>query len=198
MAEEKDPIGFNPVFDGLAIRTDLTSTEKIIIAHILRWGKRGCFESKNTFAKFLGINERTLDRAVNKLYAEEWITIDYNTSPPTYWITTEKLRDIPVFDKLKGCGKPVSLAVKSLRMQRNWGGRFVGMGGRFVYTWGAFCRLFNRNKKDLSYRDYREKKIKDKISKLILEKREGKKSKQEAEQFEASRRKLHEQIENLK
>ena len=42
--------GFNPVFDWLAEDRTLSSTEKIIIAHILRFGKSGCYEDKGTIA----------------------------------------------------------------------------------------------------------------------------------------------------
>ena len=105
---EKDEIGFNPVFDWLAKDKTLSSTEKLIIAHILRRGKRGCFESRKNFACFLGIDERTLERAGKKLYAEDIITFGYHTKPKTYYLTTESMKGKAVFDGLRGCGKPDS------------------------------------------------------------------------------------------
>jgi hypothetical protein len=188
---------FDPVFDWLAKEPSLTSTEKLIVAHILRYGKRGCYESKDVFSKCLGINERTLDRAIKKLYVEQWITTDFNTTPNTYWVCNERLKGKIVFASMAGCGKPVSYGVKSLRIRMNQGGRFVRIWRRFVGTEGALCRLLNRKTKDLYHRDNRIKESKEKISQLISDERDKKKRMTKA-QFEAKRREYHEQLkENL-
>ena len=200
MAEKEDSPGFNPVYDWLAEDRTLTSTEKLIIAHIHRRGKRGCYENEANFARFLGIDPRTLERAAKGLYEKEIITFGYHTKPKTWYVTTEFIKGKPVFDGLKGCGKPVSFGVKSLRMQQNQGWRFVRTGWRIAGLWGAFCRLFYRKKKDISYKDYRERRVKERreeISQAILDRRKKKKGKPTAEQFDESKRKLIEQTKKM-
>ena len=199
--ENKVKPGFNPVFDWLASDPTKTSTEKLIIAHILRWGRGGCHEDTKDIAINLGINDRTLERAAKSLYERELITFGYDTVPKTWFVTDKLLIGKHVFDGLKGCGKPVSYDVKSLDIQRNQGWRFAVIYRRFAGLGVAFCRLFYRKRRDL-YRDYREKeekrkkKIRDKCSQIIVDNRK-KRGKPSVEQLNRQRQKLLEQVKGL-
>ena len=190
--EEKKP-GFHPMYDWLAKDPELTSTEKLAISHIHRKGLRGCFESKKNFAKALGINTRTLSRSITRLESIDWIVIGYNTRPNTYWINEEKLKGKYVFSAFVGCGKPVRFSDKSLQMRLNRGGRFVHSVRRFVYSWGAFCHLFNRKRKVLLDIEDREDSLREKLSLRISEERKRKKPMTKAE-FEAKRKLYHQQL----
>ena len=188
-------IGFNPIFDDLARDRSLTSTEKLFIAHILRFGCKGCYESKPVLSTAMGIDQRTLERVRKGLYVKQWVTIDYSTKPATLYITTEKLKTIRVWGSLTGCGKPVSLAVKTYGIYQNQGRRFGALGRRFVQIGAAFCHLFYRKRGDLSYNKRRENRVKEKISSIISEERKKEKRPLSKAEFEARRIEYHKQLE---
>ena len=167
-------IEFTIVDDWLSKRMDLSWPEKIIIAHILRYGrsKYGCFKSNGNIAKSLGFRCRaSVIRIIARLEDNDWIVKrTYPCRERSLFINQEKLDDMPLMAGVKGCAKPV----KSL----------VGGGS-------AALPPLNRNKKQSLLRDIYETKEERDLSLPEIRER----AKPTADQFERRRQQLHKQLE---
>ena len=166
-------IEFTIVDDWLSKRMDLSWPEKIIIAHILRYGrsKYGCFKSNGNIAKSLGFRCRaSVIRIIARLEDNDWIVKrTYPCRERSLFINQEKLDDMPLMAGVKGCAKPV----KSL----------VGGGS-------AALPPLNRNKKQSLLRDIYETKEERDLSLPEIRER----AKPTADQFERRRQQLHKQL----
>jgi hypothetical protein len=99
-------VQFTALYDWLARRRDLNSTEKIIIAHILRYGKSGCSKSNKVFAREIGMDRSTFIRAKKQLIQKEILALTPERRPVMF-VNENMIEKMPVFDYVKGCGKPV-------------------------------------------------------------------------------------------
>ena len=186
-------IEFTIVYDWLSKRTDLAWPEKIIIAHILRFGasKYGCFKSNNSIAKTLGIHRVTVIRIIDRLEYNDWIV--KRTYPfrrdRSLFINQEKLDDMPLLAGLKGCGKPVkSLAEGS-------SAALPGSSAAPQPASSAALPPLNRNRRESLIRDIEERKEKREtylFSSIIDERK-----KMSEEQFEKRRQSLIEQTKEM-
>jgi len=96
------------VNDWLANRRDLSSTEKLIVAHIMGFGPAGCWKSSSEFARYLGITRRHFIRAYVELVRKQWIAPGYERrTERVLFINEEMLENLPLLKGQKGCGKPV-------------------------------------------------------------------------------------------
>lgn len=145
-------VPFTALYDWLARRTDLTTTEKIIVAQILRYGKSGCFKSNNTFAQDLGIDRVSFIRALKSLVDKAWVAILFPARRERIlYINEEMIADLPLFEEVRGCGKPVR---KSLLVSGETPPSDSGAGsGALQQVSGAAPPALYRKRKDLSYRD---------------------------------------------
>ena len=99
-------VKFTALYDWLAERPDLNSTEKILIAHIMRFRRSGCFKSNNKIAHDLGLDRSTTIRAIKGLIDKEWIAPLYETRHNRVLFVSEvKLNDMPIFEWKMGSGK---------------------------------------------------------------------------------------------
>jgi len=182
-------IQFTAVYDWLARRRDLNSTEKLIVAHILRYGRSGCYKSNKMLAGDLGIDKRTLARAVKELVVKDWIAPLYESRRRrVLYINEAMLDDMPLFESVINCGKPVRKPVKSSKS--GWG-RFAPMWGHLVTGWGRFAPFLNRKKKDVSLYS-NEKILKEQID--FLSSKMKQKTRISKTEFEARRQKYLEQL----
>ena len=175
MAKKEDKKAkFTAIYDWLAERPDLNSTEKILIAHILRFGRSGCFKSNNRLAHDLGMDRVTVIRAIKGLIDSEWIAPLYETRHNRILFVSEvRLDDMPLFAGGSGSGAT----------QQGSGATQQGSG--------ATPPPFNRNSKDLSYI---EKRVLNEVNfaASTMKERTGKST---ADQFERRRQQLHRQLE---
>jgi len=140
-------VKFTAVYDWLAERPDLNSTEKILIAHVLRFGRSGCFKSNNRLARDLGIERTTVIRTIKGLIDSEWIAPLYESRQNRILFVSEgKLNDMPLLDGI--CGKPV-------KNENSGGGKMQQGGGVLQQGGGKTPPVLNRNRRDLSYIDER-------------------------------------------
>jgi hypothetical protein len=95
--------------DWLLNQRDLTSTEKLIIAHIMGFGASGCWKSSNEFARYIGIDRGTFIRAyLNLVVNKKWIVVLHDTHKErVLFINDEMLENLPLLKGQNGCGKPV-------------------------------------------------------------------------------------------
>jgi len=174
-------IEFTIVYDWLAKRTELSWPEKIILAHILRYGRSqyGCFKSNGNIARELGFSRVSVIRIITRLEDSDWIVKKtYPCRERSLFVNQEKLNDMPLLAGVKGCGKPV----KSLAQ----GSGAAPQGG----SCAAPPRL-NRNSKDSFLRDIEERKERRERNFSLLEIRE--RAKPTEEQVEQRKIRLKEQ-----
>lgn len=151
---------FTAVYDWLLRLEELSSTEKLIIAHVLRYGKRGCYKSNSRLAADLGIARTNLIKVLHKLQRKEWIAIEYPSKRERFmFVYEEALKDMPLFDSVKGCGKPSSFAVKSSESGAEGGDdSSPSAGDDSLQVGDESSPPLNRTSKDLSYSNSRETK----------------------------------------
>ena len=182
-------IEFTIVDDWLSKRMDLSWPEKIIIAHILRYGrsKYGCFKSNGNIAKSLGFRCRaSVIRIIARLEDNDWIVKrTYPCRERSLFINQEKLDDMPLMAGVKGCAKPVKSLVG--------GGSAALPGSSAALQGGGSAALppLNRNKKQSLLRDIYETKEERDLSLPEIRER----AKPTADQFERRRQQLHKQLE---
>lgn len=82
---------YTKVEDWLAQRTDLSALEKLIIAKIMRYGKRGCFQGYGSLAKNLGVDRRHLIRTVKELIHKGWLAPLYEGKYKRILYVTEEI-----------------------------------------------------------------------------------------------------------
>jgi hypothetical protein len=175
-------VKFTALYDWLARRRDLNSTEKMIISHILRYGRTGCYKSNKMLAGDLGIDKRTLGRAVSGLVHKDWIAQLYETRRRRVLFINElMLDDMPLFESMTGCGKPVRKPVKSSKS--GW--------GRFAVWWGRFAPTIYKKSKHVSYNN--ETILKEQAD--FLSSKMKQKTRLTKAEFEARRQEYHRQLE---
>jgi len=148
-------IEFTIVYDWLSRRTELSWPEKIVIAHILRYGRSqfGCFKSNGNIAKSLGFSRVSVIRIIARLEDSGWlIKKTYPARERSLFVNQEKLDDMPLLAGVKGCGKPV----KSL--DEGSGAAPPGSGAAPQGGSGAAPPRLNRNSKESFLRDIEERK----------------------------------------
>ena len=184
-------VQFTVVYDWLAHRRDLSWPEKILIAHVLRFGASGCFKSNNKLAHDLGLDRVTVIRLIKSLIGREWLAVLFeNRRDRILYVAEEKLDDMPLLAGVKGCGKPVRKPVKS---QNKASGAAPQVSGAAPQVSGAAPLAFNRTRRDLSYIDEKEKREVDFLASVMKE-RAGKPN---AKEFERRRQQLIKQTKNL-
>ena len=189
-------IEFTIVYDWLAKRTELSWPEKIVLAHILRYGRSqyGCFKSNGNIARELGFSRVSVIRIITRLEDSDWIVKKtYPCRERSLFVNQEKLDDMPLLAGVKGCGKPVkSLAEGSgAAPQGGSGAAPPGSGAAPQGGSGAAPPRLNRNKKDSFLRNIEERKERRERNFSLLEIRE--RAKPTEEQVEQRKIRLKEQ-----
>ena len=185
-------VQFTAVYDWLARREELSAGEKLLIAHVLRFGRSGCFKSNNTLAHDLGMDRVTVIRTIKCLIDKQWIAPLYETRRDRILFVNERMiEDMPLLDKILGCGKPVKSSVKSAVPGS---GALQQVSGALQQVSGDAPLAFNKTSKDLSYIDERLRKEVDFLASSMKEKI-GRLSES---QFEDRRQRQIMQLENMK
>jgi hypothetical protein len=156
-------IEFTIVYDWLSKRMELSWPEKIILAHILRYGRSqfGCFKSNGNIAKNLGFSRVSVIRIIARLEDSGWVVKrTYPARERSLFVNQEKLDDMPLLAGVKGCGKPVksSAAGSGAAPQGGSGAAPPGSGAAPQGGSGAAPPRLNRNSKESFLRDIEERK----------------------------------------
>ena len=205
-SETEITLRFTIVYDWLANRRDLSWSEKILIAHILRYDKSkyGCFKSNGEIAKALGFSKHhgrvAVIRIINRLEAAGWvIKRKYPGRERSLFINEEKLDGMPLLAGIKGRKKPVSLPVKScgkpVKSSEGSGSQPLLSGSQPLPGSGSQPLPLNRNRKQSLIRDIEERKEKREtylFSSIIDERK-----KMSEEQFDERRQSLIEQTKEM-
>jgi len=186
------PIQFTAVYDWLARRKDINSTEVLIIARILRFGRPGCYMSNATLANALGMDRTTLIRALKILIHKEWVAPLYpKRGERILYINEAMLDDMPLFANVRGCGISLETSLSSSGVLQQGSVETPPAGSSETPP------ALNRNRKQFLLEKIDETRAKREVDFLasVMKEREGKPT---AEQFEDRRQKLIEQVEGLK
>jgi len=90
---------FTPFFDWIAQQKDLTLLEKLIICKVLRYGKKGCYESYRSMSRNFGVDHSNLTKAVKGLIAKDWLCVLYESKyRRIFYVIPERLSAGPLFD----------------------------------------------------------------------------------------------------
>ncbi len=184
---------FTIVYDWLANRADLSWPEKIVIAHVLRYGKSkfGCFKSNGSISKSLGLSRVSVIRIINRLDSDGWLVKrDVPNRGRSLFVNQEKLDNMPLLSGIKGCGKPVSFAVKS---SEGSGAAPPGSGAAPPRASGAAPLPLSRKRRQCLLLDIEERKEETDFSSPKRRERLT----PSAEQFESQRRILIEQVKGI-
>lgn len=90
------------VYEWLLRHPELTAVEALIVSHIVRWGKSGCFQSNASLGRLFKKHPRQIQRMIKDLVRRGWLAPLYHTKQKRVLYASLKKPPLgPLFDYQK-------------------------------------------------------------------------------------------------
>lgn len=87
------------VYEWLLTHPELTTLEALIVSHIIRWDKNGCYQSNAELGKLFKKHPRHIQRIIKSLVKRGWLAPLYPTKYDRFiWATPKNPPIGPLFD----------------------------------------------------------------------------------------------------
>jgi hypothetical protein len=91
---------YTKLYDWIAQKTELSLLEKMIICNVLRFQKKGCYESYRTIGRKFGVTHSYIIKAVKSLIGKEWLCVLYEGKyKRILYVVPERLKAGPLWEQ---------------------------------------------------------------------------------------------------